>query len=485
MSELKRKTVSGTLWSAVERLSVQGVVFVVTIVMANYVTPGEFGLVGMLAVFTAIGQSLVDAGFTQALIRKQDRSELDNSTVFWFNLAMGVALYGVLFVCAVPISRFYDQPELAPMVRVLGLILPLNALAVVQRALLTVRIDFRTQAKATLVAALVSGGTGIWLAVRGAGAWALVWQQIVNAAVLALLLWIVTGWRPRPVWSGESFGSLFGFGSRLAAAGLIDTLYRQGWPLVIGKFFPAATLGYYTNAHKFADFPSSNLTGILQRVTYPVLCTIQDDPQRLGEAYRRFLRLAAFCVFPLMTGLAGVAQPLIVISMGAEWAFAAVLLQIICLQMMWYPVHAINLNLLQVLGRSDLFLKLEVYKKICGVAILCVTVPFGIQAMCWGGVATSLVALVINTSANGRLAGLGLWRQLRDMAGPLAGSLSMGAVVWLVVLALPESNWLRLCAGICAGVVWYLGLAWLTRSEDLRMLLDLVRRRSSGESRDR
>lgn len=472
----------GTVWSAMERFSVQGVMFAVTVVMANFVDPAGFGLVGMLTVFMAVSQSLVDAGFTQALIRKQDRDEKDCSTVFWFNLAMSTGLCAILYFCAPPIARYYEHPVLAPMLKVLALALPLNAISVVQRALLTVRMDFRTQAKASLVAAILSGALGIVLAVRGAGAWALVWQQVANAGLGSLLLWAVARWRPRAVWSGTSFRALFGFGSRLAAAGIIDTVYRQGWGMLIGKYFPAAVLGYYTNAQRFADLPTGNLTYIIQRVSYPVMCSMQSDPVALGAAYGRYLRMAAFCVFPLILGLAAVAHPLLRLVLGSEWDFAAVLLQIMCLQMMWFPIHAINLNLLQVLGRSDLFLRLEIYKKICGVAILCATLPFGIIAMCWGAVVVSHISLAINTSATHRLGYPGLWAQMRDLLPPLGYAAATGAAAWCAATLLPGNDWLRLAAGIIAGAATFLALGLLTRSADLRALLQLVSHRNEPAS---
>ncbi|MDE5877787.1 MAG: lipopolysaccharide biosynthesis protein [Muribaculaceae bacterium] len=477
MGQLGHKTLKGTLWSAIERFSVQCVAFAVTIVMANLLTPDEFGLVGMLAVFIAVSQSLIDCGFSQALIRKQNRTAVDTSTVFYFNIVVGVVLYAILYAAGPLIAYFYHEPELDSLVKALGLVMIFNSLAVVQRALLTVRVDFRSQAKASLTAAIVSGAVGITLAWLGYGVWALVYQQLVSSALNTLLLWVVARWRPSVVFSWKSFRELFSFGSRLAAAGIIDTLYKQGWPLVIGRFFSAGTLGYYTNAQRFADLPSSNFTGILQRVTYPVLCTIQNDRERLVNAYSRCIRIAAFCIFPLMGGLAGVAHPLIRVTLGERWTFAAVLLPLLCAQMMWYPIHALNLNLLQVTGRSGVFLKLEIYKKIAGVAILCATVPFGIIAMCCGGIVTSLVALCINTGATGRLLGMGLRRQLKDIFPALLYTVSMWAVITGVTYMI-SNDVVSLVTGIVVGVIWYLALARLTGSTDLRTLIYIVRHRT-------
>lgn len=244
--------------------------------------------------------------------------------------------------------------------------------------------------------------------------------------------------------------------------------------IVIGKVFRASDLGYYTRAHQFAEFPSSNVSGIIQRVTFPILCSIQDDDERLRSVYRRFLRLSAFIVFPLMIGLAAVAHPLILLVLKEQWEFAAVLLQIICLGMMWYPIHSINLNLLQVKGRSDLFLRLEIIKKCLGVAMICVTVPFGIVAMCWGSVVNSIIALIINTHYTGKLIQVGFLRQMRDLVPTLLYSFSMGAVVWGIVQLVP-GNMLKLTAGILSGIVYFLIVTRLTRSADLRELLSFVK----------
>lgn len=477
MSEsLKHKTLKGTVWSSIERFSVQGIAFLVMIVMARILTPEDYGLVGMITIFIAVSQSLVDSGFSQALIRKQDRSETDNSTVFYFNIVVGLILYLILFFCAPLIASFYKEPLLTPLTRLISLSVIINSFVVVQRALLTVKIDFKTQAKASLSAAIVSGIVGITMAYTGYGVWAIVWYQLTNLALNVSLLWIFSKWRPVWSYSWKSFRELFGFGSKLALSGILDTLYNNVYLIVIGKVFNASDLGFYTRASQFAQFPSSNLSAIMQRVTFPVLCTIQDDDDRLRAVYRRFLRMSAFVVFPLMIGLATVAHPMIILVLKEKWEFTAVLLQIICLSMMWYPIHAINLNLLQVKGRSDLFLKLEIWKKCIGVAILCATIPLGLIAMCWGSLVSSIICLIINTHYTGKLIQVGFLTQMRDLIPTLIYSLSMGAVVWFTVFLLPNDI-LRLSIGIPVGIIYFLAITKLTHSADLRELLSFVKSR--------
>lgn len=474
MSEsLKHRTFKGTIWSSVERFSVQGISFIVMIIMARVLTPDDYGLVGMLTIFIAVAQSLVDSGFSNALIRKQNRSEIDNSTVFYFNIVIGVVLYILLFLSAPIIADFYEEPILMPMLRIISLSIPINSLVIVQRALLTVSLDFKTQAKASLTAAIIAGAVGITMTYSGFGVWSIVWYQIANLSINAILLWVLSNWHPRLVYSWSSFRELFGFGSKLALSGIIDTLYNNIYLIIIGKIFKASDLGYYTRASQFAQFPSSNLTGIIGRVTYPVLCTIQHDDDRLRIVYRRFLRLSAFIVFPLMIGLAAIAKPLILILLKEKWMFASTLLSIICFSMMWYPIHAINLNLLQVKGRSDLFLKLEIIKKMIGVAILCTTVPLGLIAMCYGSIASSILCLVVNTHYTGKLIQVGFLIQMRDLLPSLGYSMSMGVLVWLIVHVLPHP-WLQLTGGVIFGIVYFLLITKITHSQDLRELLSFI-----------
>lgn len=473
---LKNKTVKGAIWSTLERFSVQGIQFLVMILMARILTPNDYGLVGMLAIFIAISQSLIDSGFSQALIRKQDRSEIDNSTVFYFNIAVGLILYVILFISAPFIAKFYDEPILVPLMRVVSLSVLINSFVVVQRALLTVKIDFKTQAKATFTGAIVSGVVGITMAYTGFGVWAIVWQQIVNLLTVAVLLWLLSHWRPVWAYSWTSFRELFAFGSKLALSGIIDTIYKNIYLIVIGKVFRASDLGYYTRAHQFAEFPSSNISGILQRVTFPVLCTIHDDDNRLRNVYRRFLRVSAFVVFPLMMGLSAVSRPFVTLVLNEQWAYAGVLLQIICFAMMWYPVHAINLNLLQVKGRSDLFLKLEIYKKLIGIAIIIATVPLGLQAMCYGAILSSILSLVINTYYTGKLINVGFFMQLRDLTPTLLYSLSMFMIV-LMTVRMISNQLIGLVTGIIVGIAYYLIVTRLTHSKDLSELVALIKRK--------
>lgn len=470
---LKHKTVRGALWSFTERFTAQGIRFLVMIVIARLLTPKEFGLIGMLAIFLAVAQSLIDSGFSQALIRKQNRTDDDKNTVFYFNIIVSVTLYLLFYLIAPWVASFYEEPYLSEIMRVICLVVVIDSFAVVQRANYVAAIDFKTQTKATIVAAIVSGVIGIYLAYSGYGVWALVYQQIASSVMSVVVLWSFSNWYPKFVYSWKSFKDLFGFGSKLMISGLLDTLYRNIYQLVIGKAFSAESLGYYTNTHRFSDFPSSNLTTVLQRVTYPILCTIQDDDERLAIAYRKFLRLSAYIIFPLMCILAAISYPLIDLVLGDQWHYTAVLMIPVCFQMMWYPIHSINLDLLQVKGRSDLFLRLEIIKKVIGVTILFFSIPFGLLVMCYTGILSSLLCLVINTYYTGKLIRVGLLMQLKDISTTLISSLMMfGLVFWGISVF--QNDVCKIVFGLIGGGLFYLIISHVMRVKELSYIKDLI-----------
>ena len=459
---LKKKTVKGTLWSVIERFSVQAIQFIVMIFMARILTPAEYGIVGMITVFIAVSQALVDSGFSNALIRKQDRSQLDCSTAFYFNFVVGIILYFILFFCAHPIAKFYKEPLLVPVTHLVAISLPLNSLAVVQRALLTIKIDFKTQAKASCTAAVVSGVVGLILAYSNYGVWAIVWFQLSSTFTNVLLLWIFAKWVPSWCYSWKSFRQMFSFGSKLAATTVMNTVYLNGFQLIIGKIYSAAQLGFYTRALQFSQLPSTNISAILQRVTYPVLCSIQDEDQRLHDAFLKFINLTSFIVFPLMIGLSVLAKPIIISLIGEKWEFSAVLLSIISVSIMWVPINAINLNILQVKGKSGLLFKLELSIRLLGIAILFITVPIGIVAMCLGSVVSNLSALIIYAYFSGKLLNIKVGNVLSVIYLPLIYSIIMGICVYLCTYFI-SIYFLKMIVGIVVGVISYIGFTYITK----------------------
>lgn len=473
MASLKEKTVKGVFWSSVDRFSSQGIQFIFSILIARLLLPSDYGTVAMLNIFLAISQTFIDSGFGTALIRKIDRTEEDFSTVFYFNIAAALAFYGILWFTAPYIADFYDIPLLKDITRVVALTLVFGSFSGIQSAKLSIAIDFRSRAIISITVTLVTGALGLWMAYSGYGVWALVMQSMVSSLLRTILLWAFVRWMPKLVFSWKSFKELFSFGSKLLASGLLDTAYNNIYTLVIGKVFSSSALGVYSRADSLAQYPSSNITSVLQGVTFPVLSSIQNEPERLTSAYKKFIRLSAFVVFPLMIGLSAVADPLIRLVLTDKWEGAIYLLQIICFSMMWYPVHAINLNLLQVEGRSDYFLKLEIIKKIQGVIVLCITIPLGLVTMCYGRVVSSVLCLVYNTYYTKKLIDYGFASQMKDLLPILAHSLVMGVIVWMIVLFLP-SLWLQLVVGVIAGAAYYLVGAYIMRFDELNELLSLL-----------
>ena len=463
---LRGKTLKGMIWSFAENFSLQGIQFVIGVLLARVLSPSDYGMVGMLAIFTAVASTLINSGFSTALVRKTDRTQTDLSTTFYFNIAVGFVLYFALFFSGPLIADFYNTPLLSGLIKVTAISLILNSLCIVQQALFTIKMDFKTQAKISVIGALVTGAGGITMAYSGYGVWSIVWPGVFGGAVRCILLWIWGKWRPTWEFSWKSFKELFGFGSKLLASGLIDTIYNNIYPIIIGKKFSAADLGQYTRADGYANLPATTVTGVLGRVTFPLLCQIQNDDARLQSTYRQLIRLSAYVVFPIMIGLATLAKPLIIFMITAKWAECVPFLQILCFSLMWYPIHALNLNLLQVKGRSDLFLRLEIIKKILGVAVIVIAIPFGIIWMCVGRIFTSIICLAINTYYTGKLINVGFFKQMGDLLPILALSLSMGAIVFGVNLFI-EDLLLQIITGFIVGIAYYLSISYLIKSKEL------------------
>ena len=473
---LKKKTIKGVAWTSLNKVLNLGFGFVIGVILARLLSPSDYGLLAMIAVFNAIAFAFLDSGFGNALIRKPNLTEDDNTTAFFFNLVAGVVLFGIIWVIAPWVSAFYDKPILTPLLRAEGSLLIVSSFKIVQNTQLTRALNFKAKMIIRVVSNILGGASGIISAYCGLGVWALVVMHVADAIISLILLWIISPWRPRGRWNKQSFNYLWGYGSKLLASGLLDTIYGNIYPIIIGKFYSAADLGQYSRAQGYAAMPSQSLTGVIQQVTFPVLSQIQDDDQRLAGSYRRMLRFTVFIVFPIMIGMAVLAHPLVIALVTDKWAQCVPYLQIICFSSMWYPVHAINLNLLQVKGRSDLFLRLEIIKKAMITVVVIVCVPFGIIGICCGSVFTSLACLAINTYYTGKLINVGFVRQMMDMTPTLLASLAMGAVVFFAVMPF-DGDVVKLAVGIPLGMVIYLGIAKVFRMPELQEALDIIHRR--------
>ncbi len=454
---LKKKTVRGTFWSAVDSISSQGVTFLVGLVLARLLTPHEYGLIGYIMILVAVFNSIVDSGFSNALIRKKDAGETDYSTAFIFNLAVSLVMVAAMVLVAVPFSRFFKEPQLVPLVRVMSVIVVINALALIQRTRLVKSVDFKTQTKASLISSVTSGAVGLAMAFGGLGVWSLVGQQISRQLVNTVCLWILNRWTPSWRFSWSSFRELFGFGWKLLVSGLIDTVWKEIYQLVIGKFYSTSTLGQYTRGKQFSDIFSSNMTSIVQRVSYPVLSSIQDERERMREGYRKIIRTTMLTSFVLLFGLSAVAESLLTVLIGPRWLEAAHYLQIICFAASLYPLHAINLNMLQVQGRSDLFLKLEIVKKIIAVGPLLLGIFIDIDWMLWGSLVTSIIAYFLNARYSGTLIGYPIRAQIKDILPSFGVAAAMAACVWPLSLLNLQPIWMLLVQ-LCTGAAVTIGL---------------------------
>ena len=474
MGTIKESTIQGVKWSAVERFSVQGIIFLVGLIMARLLTPSDFGIVGMLSIFLAVSQTFIDSGFSNALIRKIDRTDLDCSTAFYFNVVIGAVCYAILFGVAPIIASFYNMPILKDVTRVLAITLFLNSLTVVQVALLTVKVNFRTQAKVNLCSSLVSGGMGIFLAYTGWGVWALVYQQICRSAINVLLFWIAAKWRPMFKYSWDSFYELFSYGSKLLLSGLLHTFYLNVTNLVIGKFYSSKDLGFYDRGQQLGKIPMETTVNIFQRVTFPILATIQNDNEHLISAYRKYIKVSSILIFFCIFLLAALAKPIIVILLTEKWNESIIYLQLYCLAHMLNHITRINLNLLQVKGRSDIFLKIEVIKKIIGISILMISIPFGLTIMCWLRILTALISLAINTYYTGILIDWGFWEQFKSYLKSLVLSILLFVII-IVSISFFTDQFVKLSVGILSGASFFFLSIFLLNFKEITEIKSLLK----------
>lgn len=449
---LKQKTISGLFWSFIDNFAQYFLSFIIGIILARILSPKEFGLIGMITIFIAISESFIDSGFSQALIRKKECSDTDFSTVFFFNLTIGIVFCGLLILTAPIISRFFHEPQLTSLVRVLGIVLIIDALTMVQRTKLIKRIDFKLQTKISIIANLFSGIVGISMAFKGFGVWSLVARTLSQRGMNSFLLWLWNRWRPVFIFSVTSFKELFSFGSRLLISGLIDTIYRNIYYLVIGKYFSAQELGFYTRANHFKDLPSKNINGIISRVSYPVLAQLQDDQVKLKDGYKKLIKSTMFITFVSMTGMAAVAEPMVIAFIGEKWRPSIIYLQMLCFVGAFYPLHALNLNMLNVKGRSDLFLNLEIIKKVLAVPTIIIGVLWGIKIMILGMWLNSIIGYYLNSYYSGKLIKYPMKEQVIDILPGFLLALLMGVSVFLLGRSLPADYFVKFIVQVIVGI---------------------------------
>jgi teichuronic acid exporter len=475
---LKHKTINAISWSFAETIGLQLIQFIISIILARLLFPEQFGLIGMLTIFMAIAETFLNSGFGSALIQKRNPTQIDICSVFYFNIIIGIFIVALLFFTAPWIAAFYKQQILSPLLRSMSLILLINSFGLIQITMITKNINFKVLTKVNIVSTLVSGLIGIILAINDYGVWSLVVQQITRSLLSTFLLWIFNSWRPSLDFSIRSLREMFRFGSRMLASGLLNQTFENIYLLIIGKLFSAADLGYFTRAQTLQQLPSNTLAVMVARVTFPVFSAIQDDRERLKKGMKKALISLALINFPIMIGLSLIARPLIIILFTEKWIESAPYIQLLCFLGLLLPLHVLNLDVLQALGKSNIFFRLEVIKKVLIVLNIIITWHLGISAMIYGMIVTSVISYYLNSYYNKKLINYGILEQLFDLIPYFIASVLMGFCVYFVGLIQIPNNLLLILCQIVSGIFIYLLICYFFRftafMEIMHLLLNYI-----------
>lgn len=470
----RTKVVSNLFWRFAERMGAQIVSFIVSLVLARLLAPDDYGTVALITVFTNILQVFVDSGMANALIQKKDADDLDFSTAFFFNIGICLVIYAGLFLSSPLIAVFYKKPELTSLTRVIGLTIVISGLKNVQQAYVSRHLIFKKFFFATLIGTVASAFLGIFLAYKGFGAWALVAQQLTNTTVDTIMLWVLVPWRPKRMFSTARFKRLFSFGWKLLVSGLLDTVYNNLRQLIIGRMYSTADLAFYNKGKQFPEIAITNVDTAINSVLLPVMSQAQDDRSRVKAMMRRAIKISCFVIWPLMMGLIAVATPITRIILTDKWVPLVPYMRIFCLVFALWPIHTTNLNAINALGRSDIFLKLEIIKKIMGMTVLLLTMWHGPMLMAWSMLFTGIISTIINSYPNKKLLNYSYFEQIKDIFPDIAMSSVMCSIVYMVT-KLNLNDWLTLIIQIPLGVLVYYFLAKVTKSESLSYLMEAVR----------
>ncbi|MGL5278332.1 MAG: lipopolysaccharide biosynthesis protein [Cetobacterium sp.] len=473
---LKTKVVSSLIWKLLERTGVQGVQFVTQIVLARLLSPKDYGVIAIIMIFIALANVFIQSGFSIALIQKKDTDDADYSSVFYLSLGLAGVLYVILYICAPTIANFYKMSELVNILRVLSLTLFLGAFNSIQNVFIAKTFDFKKQFFSSLIGIVCSGILGIVLAYEGFGIWSLVYQQLMNQLLICVVLLIIVKWRPRLLFSFERIKKLFIFGSKLLASSLLDTLYMNLTSLVIGKFYSPSMLGYYNRGNQFPQLIISNFNGAIQSVMFPTLVAEQHNRLRVKEIVRRSIVTSSYIIFPLMIGLVVISEPLIKLLLTDKWLECIPYLRIFCLSYALWPIHTANLQAINAIGRSDIFLKLEIIKKIIGLIILVISLKYGVFAIAIGVLISGILASFINGYPNKKLLDYAYLEQIKDVLPSLILSSIMGVIIMLLS-RFYLSNLILILFQILVGVAVYLGLSYSLKLECYIYILKTLKRK--------
>jgi teichuronic acid exporter len=474
VTETKQKTISGLYWSLVDVISSQGTLFLVGVILARLLSPFDFGLIGSIAVVIAISDSIVNSGFSNALIRKIKCSNEDYSTVFYFNILSSVLIYVTLFFIAPYIATYFKQSQLISIIRILSIVIVIDAFSLIQRTILIKQIDFKFQSKISIVSSLISGFISILMAFNGFGVWSLVWQRIISRLVSLFFLWSSNRWFPNGKFSFTSFKELFGFGSKLLLSGLIDTLYNNIYFILIGKYFSLETLGFFSKSQEFSNIPSQGIGGIINRVAYPVLSSFQEDKIKLRHYYRRLIKSSMFITSIVMIFIAASSESIVLTLLGEKWISSVPYLQLLCFVGILYPLHLLNLSILQVKGRSDLYLKLEIIKKILGVPLIILGVIYGVKVMIIGMLISSILSYFVNSYWSANFIDYTINDQLKDIFPSLITSCFVGLIVFGLGKIIFLPIYIELCLQILIGFITTIFISEFVKLNEYMYLKQLL-----------
>lgn len=464
----------GFVWSFIENLSLQGIRFFIGIVMARLLSPSDYGMIGMLTVFMVISDLLVNSGIGSALNQMQNRKEKDFSTAFLFNFVIGIILYGILYFLARPISSFYNVPLLEKLMQVLALSLVINSLCVIPMTKLQIALSFRMISIITVLSAAFSGVVGIYFAMSGYGVWSLVYSTLGGNLLRMIMLYAIVKWIPHTFFSLASFKSMFSYGSKLLLGQLLDTIYSNIYPLVIGKAYSASALGFYSRAQGYANLPSSTISQMIYRVCFPAFCKENNNKIELLRSYIVIMRNVALLTVFAMTLLLSLAQPLVSILITNKWLSCVPMLQILCVATMWYPMLEVNLSVVKALGFSSSVLKMQIITKVFAIIVLVITLNFDIIIMCYGIVIVSLFSVFVNFILSKNIIGLSLKEQLK----PLIPSIMAGVLMYVVIaiiIELVDNVYLQCIAGLFIGSTIYAGMLQLLGIPIKKLLYSFIK----------
>lgn len=474
MNSIKKSVLSGLFWRFSERTAAQGVSFVVSVVLARLLTPEDYGLIGLITVFISIATVFVSSGFGNALIQKKNATQTDFSSVFYFSIVMGLIMYAILFVCSPLIAKFYNEPLLIPIVRVLSISLVIAGINSVQQAYVSKTMQFKRFFFSTIIGTIISAVIGIFMAYKGYGVWALVAQTLINQVIDTCILWFTVKWRPTLEFSLKGMKKMFSYGWKLLFSNIIDTVYNNLYSLVIGKFYSAKDLGYYNRGRNIPNMVITNINGSIQSVMFPAFSNCQGDKIRLKAMVRRSIMTSTYIIFPAMIGLAAVSKPLTVLLLTEKWLPSVPFMQFSCFILAFWPIHTTNLQAINAVGRSDIFLKLEIIKKIIGFSIMVISIPFGLYVMMIGNCFSAILSSVINASPNKKLLNYGYKEQIMDMLPAIFLSVVMGVCV-LAWTFFNLSNILILVCQVITGIIVYIMGSKLLKIESFNYIAAMIK----------